>query len=82
MSNGSGATCSQRPNSPTMILKPNTDALMNSSWRANIGFSSHHVGGVHMAMADGGIRFVSSNINFPTWCYLGSKQDGIPAILE
>ncbi|WP_339728061.1 DUF1559 domain-containing protein [uncultured Gimesia sp.] len=39
------------------------------------GFMSRHVGGVHMCMADGGVRFISENIDYETWCYLGDKDD-------
>ncbi len=26
-------------------------------------------------MADGSVRFLSNNIDFPTYCYLGDKAD-------
>lgn len=41
-----------------------------------IGARSLHTGGVTVLMADGGVRFVSDNINYPTWQYLGSRNDG------
>jgi len=28
-------------------------------------------------MADGAVRFVSDNINYPTWQYLGARNDGM-----
>jgi len=69
-----GAYANQRPNSPTMV----TDASSWSvgDWFRDGGFSSHHVGGCHMLMADGAVRFFSSSIDFPTWCYLSDKSDG------
>lgn len=37
--------------------------------------SSFHVGGCHVLMADGAVRFISQNINAPTWQYLGGVSD-------
>lgn len=34
---------------------------------------SYHIGGVHVCMADGAVRFVSDNINLGTWQALGSR---------
>ena len=41
-----------------------------------VGFNSMHVGGVHMMMSDGSVRFVSGNINYTNWQYLGNRNDG------
>jgi hypothetical protein len=65
-----GAFTQQKPNSPTMNLT-NAGVFLN-----NGGFSSVHTGGLHMAMGDGGVHFVSSNIDFATWCRLGDRADG------
>lgn len=35
---------------------------------------SYHVGGVHAAMCDGAVRFISDNINGGTWQALGTPQ--------
>jgi prepilin-type N-terminal cleavage/methylation domain-containing protein len=37
---------------------------------------SRHVGGTHVLLGDGAVRFVSSNIDINTWRNLGYKQDG------
>ena len=37
---------------------------------------SKHVGGVHILMADGAVRFASDNINLQTWMDLGVHNDG------
>lgn len=37
---------------------------------------SYHVGGCHVLMADGAVRFISQNINASTWQNLGGKGDG------
>ena len=42
------------------------------------GFKSEHPGGLNMAMADGGVHFISENIEYRTWCALGDRDSGIP----
>ena len=41
-----------------------------------LGFNSMHTGGVHVAMADGSVRFLGENINYATYQYLGNRSDG------
>jgi hypothetical protein len=41
-------------------------------------FGSYHVGGVHMARADGSINFVSNNIDLLTFQQLCNRADGLP----
>jgi prepilin-type N-terminal cleavage/methylation domain-containing protein len=40
------------------------------------GYGSHHVGGSHFLIGDGGVRFMSENINPQTFQYLGNRRDG------
>ena len=40
------------------------------------GFMSAHEGGLHMSLSDGSVRFISENIAYPTWVFLGDKGDG------
>ena len=42
--------------------------------RATMPPSSKHVGGVHVQMSDGAVRFVSDNIALTTWRALGSRN--------
>ncbi|MBI1311844.1 DUF1559 domain-containing protein, partial [bacterium] len=37
---------------------------------------SMHAGGVHSLMGDGSVRFLNDNINWTTYQYLGSRNDG------
>jgi len=37
---------------------------------------SLHVGGVHVLLGDGSVRFISENIDLNTWQYLGILNDG------
>jgi prepilin-type N-terminal cleavage/methylation domain-containing protein len=70
------AFTAQKPNSPTMNLT-NTGA-----YQANGGFSSYHVGGVHMLMGDGAVKFISNNIDHSVFCRSGDKADGNPVSLD
>ena len=47
-----------------------------NNWNYSWGFRSRHTGGLHMLMGDGTVRFISENINAPTWRNLGAKADG------
>ncbi len=42
----------------------------------NYPLQSAHVGGVHILMADGAVRFLSANINFTTAMNLADRRDG------
>lgn len=48
---------------------------INSIWRW-FAPSSFHEGGIHVAMADGSVRFLSENIDATTWRDLGAMADG------
>jgi prepilin-type N-terminal cleavage/methylation domain-containing protein/prepilin-type processing-associated H-X9-DG protein len=43
------------------------------------GISSTHVGGAHVAMADGSVRFISENINVLTLQAIANRNGGRPA---
>ncbi len=51
-------------------------------YNINSGFKSQHVGGVHIAMGDGSVKFVSQNIDYTTYQYAGNKADGVAASLD
>jgi prepilin-type processing-associated H-X9-DG protein len=44
-------------------------------------FSSRHPGGANFLLADGSLRFLSSDIEYPTYRRLGQRSDGQPAAL-
>jgi prepilin-type N-terminal cleavage/methylation domain-containing protein len=39
-------------------------------------YGSYHVGGAHMALGDGSVRFISNTINILTWWALGTRSGG------
>lgn len=39
---------------------------------------SRHTGGAQVCLGDGSVRFISENINLPTWQWFGAKGDGQP----
>jgi prepilin-type N-terminal cleavage/methylation domain-containing protein/prepilin-type processing-associated H-X9-DG protein len=41
-----------------------------------IAARSYHKGGVHVMLADGSVRFISDNIDWQTYQYLGHRADG------
>jgi hypothetical protein len=47
-----------------------------------VSASSRHTGGVHAMMGDGGVRFVSENIDLNTWRAAGSRATGEVANLD
>lgn len=59
----------QQVNSPTRT------GVSTSYW-TNCGSSSHHVEGAHFLFGDGGVRFLSSSIDFRLYCLLGDRADG------
>ena len=55
---------------------PNPPCIMNSGAYPTIQSArSRHTGGVNVVLADGGVHFISNNINLQTWRNLGSSQD-------
>ena len=57
-----------------LVLGSTASGLPNSS--STTGFSSNHVGGCHMLLCDGSVRFVSENLSNSTWNNLGCRNDG------
>ncbi len=42
----------------------------------NNPIQSAHVGGVHVLLGDGSVRFISENLHLPTWIGLATRDDG------
>jgi prepilin-type N-terminal cleavage/methylation domain-containing protein len=79
-----GFSTSMRINSPrrvnvTSSTVPSTGYAAVGTPNAlghNAGMSSFHVGGAHVTLADGSVRFLSENLDFALFNYLGHKSDG------
>ncbi|QDT55896.1 Type II secretion system protein G precursor [Caulifigura coniformis] len=52
------------------------EANKTVAFAAGGGHASYHVGGAQFLMADGSVQFLSENIDYPTYCYLGDRADG------
>lgn len=48
----------------------------NTVYRGNSSLTSQHVGGVHVVLTDGAVRFLSENINFAAFKLLAVRDDG------
>ena len=49
-----------------------------SNWDIGWAFRSLHSGGAHFVFVDGSVHFLSENINYLTYQYLGGRADGFP----
>lgn len=58
---------------------PTQACAYRCNWVTELGYKSLHVGGAHMLMGDGTVRFFSENISMDVYSALGSKADGITA---
>ncbi len=53
---------------------PGIDAGLLSD--ANTALTSHHVGGAHVLMTDGAVRFIGENVDFTNLMRMASKDEG------
>jgi prepilin-type N-terminal cleavage/methylation domain-containing protein len=58
------------------INSKTTAAGSDNTWDANTVLNSFHVGGVHVVMGDGSVRFISDSTNFLTVQKLAVRDDG------
>ena len=58
------------------INSKTTAAGSDNPWDANTVLNSFHVGGIHVTLGDGSVRFVSENIDMLTVRKLGACSDG------
>lgn len=58
------------------ILPPNSRSCMFPPSRMASTANSRHVGGVHVLMCDGAVRFVSQAIDISTWRAIGTRSKG------
>ena len=48
----------------------------DQTWTGNTILNSFHVGGIHVLLADGSVRFISDNLDFNVLTRLACKDDG------
>lgn len=56
------------------VLPPNDLSCMYPPSRISTTANSRHVGGVHVTVADGGVRFVSDSIDINVWRAIGTRK--------
>ncbi|HET6425969.1 MAG TPA: DUF1559 domain-containing protein [Planctomycetaceae bacterium] len=54
------------------------DCSRRCNWVTELAYKSQHVGGCHILMGDGTVRFFSENISMAVYSRLGAKSDGVP----
>ncbi len=52
-----------------------TGCNASNNWQTSQGFKSRHVGGAHILLCDGSVRFLSENIDYTTFQRLGDRRD-------
>jgi prepilin-type N-terminal cleavage/methylation domain-containing protein/prepilin-type processing-associated H-X9-DG protein len=73
--NATTATCGLPPNH---FMKPDLQVAGEGNWWENYSFNSRHPGGVHFAMVDGSVRFISDSINVFVYWDLATISGGEP----
>lgn len=63
------------PPNTVNVAAYNTDWFRCSEADGAITPSSNHVGGVHLSLADGSVRFITDSINAELWWAIGSRAD-------
>lgn len=64
------------PPNTVNIASYSTDTFRCHEGDGGITASSDHIGGVHVALMDGSIRFVTNSVDLKTWWALGTKAQG------
>ncbi|HVJ84370.1 MAG TPA: DUF1559 domain-containing protein [Caulifigura sp.] len=54
------------------------ELLQQENGTVGCSHASYHSGGASFLLCDGSVRFISENIDYPTYCYLGDRYDGQP----
>jgi prepilin-type N-terminal cleavage/methylation domain-containing protein len=76
--NNASGTCAIYPNSRT----PTGGFYTTGDWNNQYSFGSNHDGGLHFAMADGTVRFISTGIDMLTYrslaTYTGGEAVSVP----
>ena len=76
-SNGAVGTCGIGPNA----VQANGTPYGVGNWQNNYSFHSQHPGGLHFALADGTVRWISNNIPLQTYRDLASIAGGETVLL-
>ena len=73
----SGSPWGSEPTTVRYPLNSKTVAVgSDNTWDANSVLTAYHTGGINVLMTDGGVKFLSENIDFETLSRLSVKDDG------
>ena len=75
-----GGVCWLTPDHTTtyfyMVLTPNQLSCMYPPSRVTTTANSRHIGGVHLLLCDGSVKFASNNVDINLWQAIGSRNGG------
>jgi prepilin-type N-terminal cleavage/methylation domain-containing protein/prepilin-type processing-associated H-X9-DG protein len=71
-------TCATSQADATKRGYPFPQCFAKNNWNLSWGFRSRHPGGAQFVFCDGSTHFVSANVNYLTYQYLGGRRDGSP----
>jgi prepilin-type N-terminal cleavage/methylation domain-containing protein/prepilin-type processing-associated H-X9-DG protein len=74
--NGANGTCAIPPNTGITVGDPNLGPAGFGNWPTRYSFRSRHPSGLHFALADGSVRFVSNNIPLLVYRAMATRAGG------
>ena len=80
--NGANGTCAIPPNVAITVGDPNLGAAGFGNWPTRYSFRSRHPSGLHFALADGSVRFVSNNIPLLVYRAMATRGGGETAAVD
>ena len=70
------------PDVATALAKGKTACNARCNWNAEVGFKSRHTGGAQFVFGDGAVRLLSQSIDMINYNRLGSRNEGVAAVVE
>jgi len=74
--NGANGTCAIPPQTGNLVGDPRTGTPDFGNWPTRYSFRSRHPSGLHFALADGSVRFVSNNIPLLIYRQMATRAGG------
>ena len=74
--NGANGTCAIPPQTGNLVGDPTIGPAAFGNWPTRYSFRSRHPSGLHFALADGSVRFVSNNIPLLIYRQMATRAGG------